>query len=160
MSSSHSSPAEAQSLLSLVAGLRLDLLLLDYGGIVPALCHSQPILRQPQQGGTHWRALSAVCGVKTCSCTTPIFLAPTRHNEDPDRHYKHRPPLERPTERAAGKWPRTGTPGGARLRGYVPTGFDPPRAFPTGICEIGSCPLTEFRKLSRLPDSGRPAQRT
>src|SRR5262245_16029829 len=24
------------------------------------------------------------------------------------------------------------------------TGFDPPSAFPTGICEIGSCPLTEI----------------
>src|SRR5262245_37417031 len=118
-SSSHSSPPEAQSLLSLVAGLGLDLLLLDCGRIVPALCHSQPILRQPQQGGTHWLVLSAVCGVKTCSCTTPIFLAPTRHNEDPDRHYKRRPPLERPTERAARKWPRAGTPSVARLRGYM-----------------------------------------
>src|SRR5262245_9755577 len=129
MSSSHSSPPEAQSLLSLVAGLRLDLLLLDCGGIVPALCYSQPILRQPQQGGTHWHVLSAVCGVKTCSCTTPIFLAPTRHNEDPDRHYKRRPPLERPTERAAGKWSRAGTPGGARLRGYMQRGSMPRARF-------------------------------
>src|SRR5262245_46437690 len=57
-----------------------------------ALRHPQPVHRQPQQGGTHRLVLSAVCGVKTCSCTTPIFLAPTRHNEDPDRHYKRRPP--------------------------------------------------------------------
>src|SRR5262245_3395404 len=113
-SSSHSSPPEALSLLSLVAGLGLDC-----GRIVPALCHPLPVLRQPQQGGTHRLVLSAVCGIKTCSCTTPIFLAPTRHNEDPDRHYKCRPPLECPTERAAGKWPRAATPGGARLRGYV-----------------------------------------
>ena len=33
-------------------------------------------------------------------------------------------------------------------------GFDPPRAFPTGICEIGSWPQTNFLvTLSRLPDS-------
>src|SRR5262245_32527322 len=99
-------PARSQSFLSFVAGLGLDRLLLDCGRIVPALCHSQPILHQPQQGGTHRLVLSAVCGVKTCSRTTPIFLAPTRHNEDPDRHYKRRPPLEDPTERAAAKWPR------------------------------------------------------
>jgi hypothetical protein len=29
------------------------------------------------------------------------------------------------------------------------TGFDPPRTFPTGICEIGSCQPTEFRALCR-----------
>ena len=33
-------------------------------------------------------------------------------------------------------------------------GFDPPRAFPTGICEIGSWPQTNFLvTLSCLPDS-------
>src|SRR5262245_56031118 len=146
-SSSHSSPPGAQSLLSLVAGLGLDLLLLDCGRIVPALRHSEPIPRQPQQGGTHRLVLSAVCGVKTCSCTTPIFLAPTRHNEDPDRHYKRRPPLECPTERAAGKWPRAGTPGGARLRGYVQRGSTPRARF-----QLASVKLVPAHRLqSNIP---------
>src|SRR5262245_51898095 len=111
-------PARSSELtISLVAGFGLDLLLLDCGRIVPALCHSQPVLRHPQQGGTHRLVLSAVCGVKTCSCTTPIFLAPTRHNEDPDRHYKRKPPLECPTERVAGKWPRAVRPAGPGSEG-------------------------------------------
>jgi len=158
-SSSHSSPPGAQSLLSLVAGLGLDLLLLDCGRIVPALCHSQPVLRQPQQGRTHRLVLSAVCSVKTCSCTTPIFLAPTRHNDDPDRHYTQSPAGVSNGARSRKMAPRRYARRGQAQRVRA-TGFDPPRAFPTGICEIGSCPPTEFRKLSRLPDSGMPAQRT
>src|SRR5262245_44784893 len=160
-SSSHSSPPGAQSLLSLVAGLGLDPLLLDCGRIVPALCHSQPVLRQPQEGGTHRLVLSAVCGVKTCSCTTPIFLAPTRHNEAPDRHYKRRPPAGV----SNGARSRKMAPRGATGRGQVgrssnAQGSIPRAPLPTDICENGSCPPTEFRKLSRPPDSERPAQRT
>src|SRR5262245_65500951 len=97
---SHSSPPGAQSLLSLVAGLGLDLLLLDCGRIVPALCHSQPVLRQPQQGGSHRLVLRAVCGVKTCSCTTPIFLAPLVTTKTPIDTTSAAPPLACPTERA------------------------------------------------------------
>src|SRR5262245_43236524 len=75
----------------LTISYRFGLLSLDCGRIVPALRDPQPVLRQPQQGRTHRLVLSAVCGVKTCSCTTPIFLAPTRHDEDPDRHYTQSP---------------------------------------------------------------------
>ena len=39
-------------------------------------------------------------------------------------------------------------------------GFDPPRAFPTGICEISSWPQTNsLVTLSRLPDSEEAAYR-
>src|SRR5215470_3388170 len=127
MSSSHASPPEAQSLLSLVAGLGLDC-----RRIVPALCHPLPVLRQPQQGGTHRLVLSAVCGVKTCSCTTPIFLAPTRHNEAPDRHYKRRPSAGVSNGARSRKLaPRGATGRGQVGRSFKCTGFDPPRAFPT-----------------------------
>jgi hypothetical protein len=61
-------------LLVVVLGLDL-LLLLDYGpgvlgchtprGIVPALRHPQPVLRQPQQSGARLLVLRGVCGVKT-----------------------------------------------------------------------------------------------
>src|SRR5262245_22230576 len=53
----------------LTISYRFGLLSLDCGRIVPALRDPQPVLRQPQQGRTHRLVLSAVCGVKTCSCT-------------------------------------------------------------------------------------------
>src|SRR5262249_31791760 len=118
-----------QCLLSLGAGLGLDLLLLDCGRVVPALRHSQPVLRQPQQGRMHRLVLSAVCGVKTCSCTTPIFLAPTRHNEDPDRHYKLTPPAGVSNTARNPKMAPRSTPGGAKLRGYVQRGSIPHARF-------------------------------
>src|SRR5262245_51905891 len=160
MSSSHSSPPEAQSLLSLVAGLRLDLLLLDCGGDRPSplpFAANPP----PTAAGRHALARSERCARRQNMLV---------HDADIPRPYssQRRPRSALQTQTLAGasnvarSWkmaPRRYARRGQAQRVHA-TGFDPPSAFPTGICEIGSCPLTEFRKLSRLPDSERPAQRT
>ena len=157
--SSHFSPPEAQSLLSLIArpwavvvGLWAD------RPSLPPSAASPP----PTAAGRHASARSECCARRQNTLVHDADIPrPCSSQRRPRSTLQTQTPAgECPMERAAGKWPRAGTPGGARLRGYVPTGFDPPRAFPTGICEIGSCPPTEFRNLSRLPDSGRPAQRT
>ena len=51
--------------------------------------------------------------------------------------------------------PREERPGEARLKGRhtMQQGFDPPRDFPTAICEIGSWPQTNF--LATLELSAR-----
>ena len=116
---------KTQGLLSLIAG----------GRIVPAFRHSQPVLRQPQQGGARLLVLRRVCGVETRSGTTPIFVAPTRHSEGP---------INATNSPHAQKMAPRGAPGGATEGLAMRRGFPPPHNSPTSICEMGSCTPTDF----------------
>src|SRR5262249_12991781 len=71
-------------------------------------------------------------------------------------------PLEHPAASAVGKGPREARPGGAKvIMGVQGTEVRSPRApFQWASVKVVPAHRLNFRKLSRLPDSGRPAQRT
>src|SRR5262245_7669228 len=129
----------------LTISYRFGLLSLDCGRIVPALRDPQPVLRQPQQGRTHRLVLSAVCGVKTCSCTTPIFLAPTRHNEDPRSMSQN---ASAPAGLSGGERGRKMAPRGATGRGQVRRSSNAQGSTPRALFQRASVKLVPAHRLN------------